>query len=322
MILRWRPTRHGLGPQLSRVRQLSSHRHASPISHSIDPDPQYWKSPRTEKSQICTVHRFHVFFGHAFSSFSHDIWTHRTQKGYFPHLFNTAQHQNYMGPLPDVSYYMSERMSPKGRATRGFLGLAPRLNRERNMFDFRQELLDYCKSDVQLLKEGCMTFRRDFKAQAAFCPFAGTEDDCLGLQSLSPAPLLQPQTIACECPLGWRGRHVKQSASAFEWLAWEDHLLRGEAAESLSYEDMLDQDAMAVAYPSYQYSWDLPRIRYSHNGGEMKPLTDRQYTCDGYDDKNNTPYEFNGCFWHGVQLVFLKERIALSSVRTHHAKRV
>lgn len=115
---------------------------------------------------------------------------------------------------------------------------------------------------------------------------------------------------------------MKQSASAFKWLAWEDHLLRGEAAESLSYEDMLDQDAMAVAYPSYQYSWDLPRIRYSHNGGEMKPLTDRQYTCDGYDDKNNTPYEFNGCFWHGVQLVFLKERIALSSVRTHHAKRV
>lgn len=27
------------------------------------------------------------------------------KKGYFPHLFNTVQNENYIGPLPDISYY-------------------------------------------------------------------------------------------------------------------------------------------------------------------------------------------------------------------------
>ena len=38
-------------------------------------------------------------------------------------------------------------------------------------FDFQQELLAYCKSDIKLLKQGCLTFKRDFKALAHFNPF-------------------------------------------------------------------------------------------------------------------------------------------------------
>lgn len=37
------------------------------------------------------------------------------KKGYFPHLFNTPENQDYEGPIPDHHYYMPEVMSVSGR---------------------------------------------------------------------------------------------------------------------------------------------------------------------------------------------------------------
>ena len=33
-------------------------------------------------------------------------------KGYFPHLFNTTENQNYVGPLPPSPFYHPDGMSP------------------------------------------------------------------------------------------------------------------------------------------------------------------------------------------------------------------
>ena len=38
-------------------------------------------------------------------------------------------------------------------------------------FNFAEELVAYCESDVKLLKEGCLTFKRLFEQQAHFNPF-------------------------------------------------------------------------------------------------------------------------------------------------------
>ena len=37
------------------------------------------------------------------------------RKGYFPHLFNKKENQNYVGPIPCEPYYMPNEMSPKNR---------------------------------------------------------------------------------------------------------------------------------------------------------------------------------------------------------------
>jgi len=37
-------------------------------------------------------------------------------KGTFPHLFNTPENQNYIGPLPDLKYYISCYMQNDERA--------------------------------------------------------------------------------------------------------------------------------------------------------------------------------------------------------------
>ena len=36
-------------------------------------------------------------------------------KGYFPHLFNKEENQNYIGPIPDVDYYSPKTMKPDAR---------------------------------------------------------------------------------------------------------------------------------------------------------------------------------------------------------------
>ncbi|XP_067036362.1 uncharacterized protein [Acropora muricata] len=192
------------------------------------------------------------------------------KKGYFPHLFNTDDHQTYVGSLPDQHYYMPDGMSVDDRDA--FRRWHDKLTREGYVFDFRHELLEYCKSDVLLLKQGCMTFKREFEAKAGFDPF-----DQMTIASACNRYLrthcLQPNTIACEPLLGWGGRRVNQSSAAFEWLAWEAHL---------------------VSTP----------LRHAHNGGEVRPLPDRRYTVDGFDARTQTVYEFDGCFWHGCPTCF------------------
>ena len=39
-------------------------------------------------------------------------------------------------------------------------------------FNFRQEMIDYCKSDVALSKAGCEAFQQEFQTQAGFNPIA------------------------------------------------------------------------------------------------------------------------------------------------------
>jgi len=38
-------------------------------------------------------------------------------------------------------------------------------------FDFQNELVEYCESNVKLLKQGCLTFKRVFEKEAKFNPW-------------------------------------------------------------------------------------------------------------------------------------------------------
>ena len=64
------------------------------------------------------------------------------RKGYFPHLFNTRENQTYVGSYPDLHYYGYDYMSTSERKK-----LAT------------WQILQYCRSDVDILRRGCMAFR-------------------------------------------------------------------------------------------------------------------------------------------------------------------
>ena len=65
-------------------------------------------------------------------------------------------------------------------------------------FNFKKELLEYCQSDVKLLKKGCEAFVKQFKQEADFNPF----ERCT--------------TIATACNRYWRKHHLEEDTIAVE----------------------------------------------------------------------------------------------------------
>jgi hypothetical protein len=70
-------------------------------------------------------------------------------KGYFPHLFNRKENQNYVGSLPPSPYYHPNGMSPAEKET--FLRWHHDLKENNYVFNFQEEILRYCRSDVDIL---------------------------------------------------------------------------------------------------------------------------------------------------------------------------
>ncbi|CAH3173735.1 unnamed protein product [Porites evermanni] len=164
------------------------------------------------------------------------------KKGFFPHLFNTPDHQQYVGRIPDLEFYDPEGMMAKKKDE---LARWHAEQVRRNVrFDFQQEMIEYCKSDVALLKAGCEAFQQEFEQQAGFNPMA----KCITIASACNLYWrkyhLTPDTIAVEPLRGWRGAQVNQSLKALQWLYYQEHLLPKEGASA-------------------------DRIRHVRNGGEQ-----------------------------------------------------
>ena len=63
------------------------------------------------------------------------------KKGYFPHLFNIKDNQNYVGNLPDAKYYSPDSMTTSARTE----FLAWHQQNANATFDFKKEMLAYCR---------------------------------------------------------------------------------------------------------------------------------------------------------------------------------
>ena len=179
-------------------------------------------------------------------------------KGYFPHKFNHPDHQNYVGPFPTLDYYMPETLSPEGKQA---LETWHQQQRDK-VFDFQHELLAYCQSDVRLLKQGCLTFKRLFETLTGFNPFEHITIASACNRDLRMNRMI-PNSIASEPVRGWRNS-INQSRVAIEWLTWC-------AQEN--------------------------NIQHVGNAGEVRIPTIG--FIDGYCHDTRTVYEFQGCFTHG-----------------------
>ena len=225
------------------------------------------------------------FFQMPLSAFPKTFGLTELCKGYFPHKFNHPDHQTYVGPVPALDYYMPETMSLEGR--QAFETWHQEQRDQGVVFHFQQELLNYCKSDVRLLKQGCLTFKRLFEDLTGFNPF-----DHVTIASACNRDLrmnrMIPNSIASE-PAGHKGwrNSINQSLPALQWLTWCDHQLRQRALQDLNPHDLL-----ASANPDPQY------IQHVRNEGEYK-IPGTNFHVAGYCPHTHTVYEFQGCFTHG-----------------------
>ena len=183
-------------------------------------------------------------------------------KGYFPHFFNKEENQNYIGPIPDVDYYSPKTMKPQAREA--FLAWYQEQVENNYVFNFREEIVKYCRSDVAILRECCMEFREMLRDKTdGIDPFG----KCL--------------TIASYCHEVYRTNFLKKDSIA---VFQHERQLK------------IKQSNMAVKWLSYEMTSKGIHIQHVRNGGEKRV---GKYSLDGYCEENHTAYEFQGCFWHG-----------------------
>ena len=183
-------------------------------------------------------------------------------KGYFPHFFNKEENQNYIGPIPDVEHYSPNTMKPEAREA--FLAWHKEQVESNYVFNFREEIVKYCRSDVAILRECCMEFREMLRDKTnGIDPF----EKCL--------------TIASYCHEVYRTNFLKKDSIA---VFQHDRQLK------------MKQSNIAAKWLSYEMAKNDIHIQHVRNGGEKRV---GEYSLDGYCEENHTAYEFQGCFWHG-----------------------
>ena len=217
------------------------------------------------------------------ASFSSTFNLQEFKKGFFPHLFNTPENQQYVGRIPNLEFYDPDGMMPcKKEQLQKWHAEQVARNAE---FNFKEELIAYCKSDVQLLKQGCMKFQQEFSREAGFNPMAHCFTIASACNLYWRKHHLEPNTIAVEPIRGWRGARVNHSLKAIQWLYF-----------------------MEAQIPKQGASCD--RIKHVRNGGEQSIRTAKNiYFVDGYDVTTKTVYEFLGCFYHGCPTCYLVRNI-------------
>ena len=206
------------------------------------------------------------FFQMPLSAFPKAFGLVEHKKGFFPHFFNTPDHQTYVGPLPDKEYYDPKGMSVERTAEfeRWYADHDPDY-----VFHFQNELLAYCESDVLLLKGACQVFCQEFEEISGFNPL----ERCL--------------TIASACNLFYRTHHMPENTLASEPV-------QGWHAQGKPH------SLAALEWMTYLNQKTGRHIQHARNGGEHVILYGAQtFYVDGYDQNTNTVYEFHGCFWHG-----------------------
>ena len=183
------------------------------------------------------------------------------KKGYFPHYFNKACNENYIGPMPSKDCYGYNQMKLDDRAK--FLKWYEELVNKNYTFDFKKEIIEYCRSDVDILRRGIMKLREDF----------------IQLENIDP---LRYITIASVCMTIYHSNYMPEDAIAIVPEYTKDN----------------NYSKMSIMWLNYVST--TTNIQHALNGGEKKLTIDGMtYKVDGFCKETNTVYEFYDCFWHG-----------------------
>ena len=182
-------------------------------------------------------------------------------KGYFPHMFNKDENQNYVGPIPCKNDYGVNFMKPGEREA--FMAWHDEQVANNYRYDFREEIIKYCRSDVDILRKCCLLYREMFRKETDIDPFN------------------KALTIASYCQEVYRTNFLKKDTIA---VFNHDRQLK------------IKQSNVAVKWLSYISEKEDLYVQHVRNGGEKRV---GRYSLDGYCEETNTAYEFQGCFWHG-----------------------
>ena len=228
------------------------------------------------------------------------------KKGDFAHKFNTMENfnQRHFENYPAATYY------GEGLDMEWYNSLS-------GPYDMHQDMLDYCKNDVIILREVCMKFRNLIMEVTSI----ETED---GVQCVDP---FNQVTIASTCMQIFRQNFLGEK---YEGLDGNGQKVEVEKRGGVYYHDGVEIGSKEISdkkfkdseiahippqgyvarhnhsYKSIQWLEAVAHsegvfIEHARNVGEHKI---GKYRVDGFDRQNGVVYEFNGCRWHGCPKCF------------------
>lgn len=143
-------------------------------------------------------------------------------KGYFPHFFNTAANWDYNGQLPDTSFYGCNSFKADERSK--FLSWYQTQVDNNKRFNLQDELENYCKQDVNILRLACLKFRKIFLTENGIDPFLQCVTIASACMKTFRKNFIKEDTIGI-IPAGGYRLKDKQSKIALKWLRWLEHSL-------------------------------------------------------------------------------------------------
>ena len=235
----------------------------------------------------------------------------QSTKGSFPHLFNEAKNWSYVGSYPSPEMYDVQSMSCNDRTA--FLNWYEK--QKDRTFDFRKEIEEYCRADVNLLREGCMKFRQLIMESAGgIDPFKSVTIASVTMQIYRT--LFMPcEYQVCVNDGPWEKGFLKKD----EFLVQRDNQWVTVPQNNITQQKYVRSLIAQVTPHKDQYSyasiawmeWLMEKskregnpkfIRHALNSaGEVKVM---RYKLDGFCQATNTIYEYNGCVHHGCRSCF------------------
>jgi hypothetical protein len=205
------------------------------------------------------------FFGVALSKLP-QMYGFSGYKGFFPHMFNSNNHWNYMGVIPDKKYFVPESMKSSDLVEFNKWYDERAISNE--PWIFCEELIRYCSNDVTILRKACVSFYNYFMSHFKFDVFTNAITIASACNKVFRFKFLESDSLGIIPKNGYR-MHEKQSVIALQWLYWIE-VTRGIT------------------------------IKHAGNGSEKKISS---YRVDGYFQdpitREETIFEFYGCYYHG-----------------------
>jgi len=218
---------------------------------------------RIEYKNVVILDSF-SFLPMALSCFS-ETFNIETKKGYFPHLFSKLENLNYIGSYPDKKFYGYEflNINQKHKFDSWYDSV------KENVFNYKNDLYDYCDADVDLLAKGILKFRE------------------IILSTVQIEPFFNCSTIAGLAHLIYRQKYMPINKIGI--------------IPEIGYNPKENTSRKAIIWLKYIEKSKNITLITSSTGFEHK--IDR-YKVDGFHQPTNTAYEFLGCVFHGCNNCF------------------
>lgn len=246
------------------------------------------------------------------------------RKGDFPHLMNTRDHQQYVGPFPPLSMYSIDRMGADEREH----FIAWHSTQTGKVFDLQAEMLAYCRLDVVILRLACMRFRNLFMAVTTMRDSSG---EVTGV--VDPFAHI---TIASACMQIYRVNYIEElhSVTTADGLSGTASFKSGQwtlDGDCISAEDIVEKTFLSSSIaqiPAQGYvrnsnhsgksiawlEWEARKLgrelQHARNRGEkIIQCGAHRYSIDGFDVVTGTLYEFHGCRYHGCKSCMVSRKV-------------